>query len=173
MLEVAVERIAGEWEPLTDWEALAGKAVRAALAASPHGALIGAPLVVEVGVRLTDDAEVQALNRDYRGKDRPTNVLSFPLATAAELAAAALTDDGELLLGDIVLAAGVCAREAADKQVPLADHVAHLVVHGALHLLGYDHQGEADAIAMEALERAVLAGLGIADPYAGATDSEV
>lgn len=104
---------------------------------------------------LTDDPAVRRLNREFRGKDKPTNVLSFPAPA-----------NPEGLLGDIALAYGVTAREAAAGRKSLADHAAHLVVHGVLHLLGYDHETEAEAAIMEPLETAILAGLGIADPYA-------
>ena len=152
--------------PDTDWTALVVRAARAAVAATPHGELATSPALVEVSVRLTTDDEVHDLNRQYRGKDRPTNILSFPMIQPDLLDTVTTnTDDGEVLLGDLVLAHGVCAREAAEKGVSLADHVTHLVVHGTLHLLGHDHQGDAEADGMEELERDVLAGLGIADPY--------
>lgn len=109
----------------------------------------------EVSVLLTDDAAVRDLNDEFRGKDQPTNVLSFPA-----------TENPEGFLGDVALAYGVCAREAAEQGKALADHLQHLVVHGVLHLLGYDHEDDAEAEGMEALERTILAGLGIADPYA-------
>lgn len=105
-------------------------------------------------VLLTDDAAVQDLNARFRGKDRPTNVLSFPAAVSAAPH-----------LGDLVLAYGVCAAEAAAQGKSLADHLSHLTVHGVLHLLGRDHEAEAEAEAMEAEERAILASLGVADPY--------
>lgn len=165
MLDVALIR-EEDW-PEADWEGLARRAVAAALAASPHGEIAAAAYLAEVSVRLTGDDEVQALNRDYRGKDRPTNVLSFPMVQADLMDGLANSDDGEVLLGDIVLAHGVTAREAAEKGVNLADHAAHLIVHGTLHLLGHDHElGEDEAEAMEEMERAALAALGIADPYA-------
>jgi len=153
------------WPAATDWEALAARAATAALASSPHAAWIDAPFTVEISVRLTDNAEVQALNRDYRQKDTPTNVLSFPMIAPDLLDTLANTDDGEILLGDIILAHETCASEAGDKGISLIDHTTHLIVHGTLHLLGYDHQGEDDAGAMEQIERDVLASLGIADPY--------
>ena len=106
-------------------------------------------------------------NAAYRAKDKPTNVLSFPMVEADLLPAMTSCGGGEILLGDIVLAQGVCAAEAADKHIPVPVHASHLVVHGMLHLLGYDHEdGDAEAEAMEAIERAALASLGIADPYA-------
>jgi probable rRNA maturation factor len=165
---ILVEADAGEeWDSCTDWPALAERAVRSAVASSRHSALIDAELAVEVSVRFSDDNEVKALNAGYRGKDRPTNVLSFPMIDGDLLQSIAMADSGEVLLGDIVLANGVCAREAAEKNIPMKTHAAHLVVHGALHLLGYDHEtGDADAEAMEAVERHALAALGIADPYA-------
>lgn len=153
------------WAGATDWESLATRAATAALTATPYGALTTAIATVEISIRLTDDAEVQALNRDYRHKDAPTNVLSFPMIAPDLLDAIANTDDGEVLLGDIVLAHETCAREAGDKGIALPAHVAHLIVHGTLHLLGYDHQGQAEAEAMEQIERDVLASLGIANPY--------
>ncbi|NIJ08182.1 putative rRNA maturation factor [Sphingomonas vulcanisoli] len=159
--ETAVE---APW-PEGDWEDLASRAVLAALRASPHE-IIAASYLAEVSVRLTSDDEVQALNRDYRQKDKPTNVLSFPMVQADLLDSLDNNDDGEVLLGDIVLAHGVTAAEAADKGVTIAAHATHLIVHGTLHLLGYDHeQGEAEAEHMEEVERAALASLGIADPY--------
>jgi probable rRNA maturation factor len=105
-----------------------------------------------IAILLAADARLQALNSAFRGKDAPTNVLSFPGA-------------GEHL-GDIALALGVCAREAAEQGKTLAAHLQHLTAHGVLHLLGYDHETDAEAEAMEARERQVLAGLGVADPYA-------
>jgi probable rRNA maturation factor len=165
MIEVAVA-VEEPW-PAGDWDALAKRAVDAAIAASAHGLLLETPALVEVSLRFTRDGEVRTLNRQYRGKDKPTNVLSFPMVQPDLLVSVAEnSDDGEVLLGDIVLAHGVCAAEAADKGVPIEEHATHLVVHGMLHLLGHDHeQGEAEADAMEEIERAALATLGIADPY--------
>ncbi len=154
----------GEWDSRIDWAALADRSVRAAVAHSRHSSLAGAD--VEISVRFTSDDEVRTLNAAWRGKDKPTNVLSFPMFEAALLASLAGADGGEVLLGDIVLAEGVCAAEAMEKRIAVRDHAAHLVVHGMLHLLGYDHEhGEAEAAAMEAVERDALAALGIADPY--------
>ncbi len=159
----------------TNWDLLAQRAVTAALGQAAPGLLAvdGDDGAVEVAVRLTGDAEVHALNRDWRGKDRPTNVLSFPQLEDDALAAllAGTRPPGppgvlpEILLGDIVLAHETCAREAADKGIPLADHAAHLIVHGLLHLLGHDHQDDASAAAMETLETKILAKMGLADPY--------
>ena len=107
-------------------------------------------------VRLVDESEGRELNRDWRGKDYPTNVLSFP---------AELELEGEQWLGDLVICAAVVAREAGEQGKRRNDHYAHLTVHGVLHLLGYDHQSETEAAQMEDIERAILAGLKIADPY--------
>jgi probable rRNA maturation factor len=153
--------------PEGDWEALAARAVRAAIDASSHGDIAQGSYVAEVSVRLTSDEEVQTLNREYRQKDKPTNVLSFPMIQPDLLDTLDNSDDGEALLGDIVLAYGVTAREAEDKGVTIDEHATHLIVHGTLHLLGLDHElGEAEADAMEEIERAALATLGISDPYA-------
>ena len=116
-------------------------------------------VVGDVVVLLTDDAAVRDLNARFRDKDRPTNVLSFPAPETAEPH-----------LGDIVLAYGVCADEAAAQGKSLADHLSHLVVHGVLHLLGRDHEDDAEAEEMEAEEREILAGIGVADPYASEQD---
>jgi probable rRNA maturation factor len=154
------------WPDALDWEARAGEAVAASLALTPYAALADAAPLVEVAVRLTDDAEVQTLNRDFRGKDKPTNVLSFPQVQGDLLEGLANSDDGEILLGDIVLARETCTREAREKAISIADHATHLIVHGTLHLVGYDHIDDAGAAAMEAIEVKALASLGIANPYA-------
>lgn len=108
-----------------------------------------------VAVLLTDDEAVAELNAEYRRKAGPTNVLSFPAA-----------QNPEGFLGDLALAYGVCAREAEQQNKSLADHLQHLVAHGVLHLVGYDHMNEDEAADMEGLERRILAGLGVPDPYA-------
>jgi len=143
MIEVEVEDEA--WSAaLPDAEALVTAAAEATLAEG--GGVV---------VLLTGDDEVAELNQQFRRKAGPTNVLSFPAPP-----------NPEDHLGDIALAYGVCAREAAEQGKTLAAHLQHLVAHGVLHLLGYDHQTEAEAEAMEALERAILAGIGVSDPYA-------
>jgi probable rRNA maturation factor len=147
MIEIEVE--ADAWTAaLPEVERLVREAAEAVLR-SPEAARAG-----DVVVLLTDDASIRELNREHRGKDGPTNVLSFP---AAPFAAPHL--------GDVALALETCAREAAEQGKPLADHLQHLVAHGVLHLLGWDHQTEAEAEAMEAHERALLAALGRPDPY--------
>lgn len=158
--------IVATWQEGVDWADLGRRAVDAAIAQTPHAGLATAAPMVEIAVRLTDDAEVQGLNRDYRGKDRPTNVLSFPQYDSADFVMLANSDDEEILVGDIVLARETCEREAGERRISVADHAAHLIVHGTLHLLGYDHQDDASGDAMEALETKALATLGLADPYA-------
>lgn len=165
MLVVETDVVAGDW-PAADWPALMRAAVAAALAESPYADLADAPMAVEVAVRLSDDAEVHTLNRQYRDKDKPTNILSFPMLAPDMLVSLANSDDGEVLVGDLVLAAQTVVREAGEKGWSVADYVGHLVVHGTLHLLGYDHEtGDGDAGRMEALERAACARLHLPDPY--------
>ena len=125
-----------------------------------------ADAVAEVSVLLTDDEEIQTLNRDWREQDKPTNVLSFPAmeVQAGTLPVAEFTGQS-LALGDVALAYQTVALEAGTLGIPFGNHFDHLVVHGVLHLLGYDHQSGAEAELMEDLERQVLAGLGIPDPY--------
>ena len=128
-----------------------------------------------ISILLTDDAAIRELNRTWRGKDSPTNVLSFPATETAEGEVPEPEFAGvPLELGDIALAYETCARESGAQGKRFPDHVAHLVLHGVLHLLGYDHLDEDEAQRMEALEIRILAGLGIADPYvtelAGAID---
>ena len=118
-----------------------------------------------VSLLFTSDAEVRVLNREWRAKDKPTNVLSFPMIERPDLLVLA-PDGPPELLGDIALAFETCAREAAEKGVSLADHAAHLIVHGLLHLAGYDHETSTeDAAAMEAIEIKALAIMDIANPY--------
>lgn len=154
-----------EWDSNTRWDELAHSAATAAIAESAFPQLADGPRAVEISLRLAGDDEVRLLNAQWRGKDKATNVLSFPMAEGAELADAA-AEGPELMLGDIILAHGVCGREAEAKAVPIERHAAHLMVHGTLHLLGYDHQDEAQAADMEAREVRALARIGIADPYA-------
>ena len=135
--------------------ALAEAAAQAVLADSILSAA-GVPVIVELV--LTDDREQRQLNRTYRGKDAPTNVLAFTIGEPAPPGV-------PILLGDVVLAFETVTREAAAQRKPLADHLRHLVVHGVLHLLGFDHQGESEAAIMEAHEVAILRGLGVPDPY--------
>ena len=163
MIETAVMR-EDPW-PDVDWDMISQGAVTAALVASPQAALADTAASIEIAIRLTSDDEVHTLNRQYRQQDKPTNVLSFPMVQPDLIETLDDTDDGEVLLGDIVLAYGVCAREAAEKGVPLEHHTAHLIVHGVLHLLGHDHMNDVDADAMEAIERAAMASLGLHDPY--------
>ncbi len=140
-------------------EALVWRAAQAVLDA--HEDIEGHGIVI----LLADDDSVQALNRDFRQKDYPTNVLSFPSVISP-----GANPEGQI--GDIALAFGVCQREAAEQGKPLAHHLQHLVAHGVLHLLGYDHQDDGDAEAMEAFEREILAGLDIPDPYAETASDE-
>ncbi len=143
-------------DSLADCRQLAQRAVHQALASRPGPA----GQACEVSLALADDAKVRGLNRDYRGRDEPTNVLSFP-AQAGPPAAG----DGPWLLGDVVLARETLIREAADQNKSLSEHFAHLVVHGVLHLLGHDHMNESEADTMERLEAEALGRLGIPNPY--------
>lgn len=150
---------AENWNAHADSGAVVERAITAAAAAAR------APAGAEVAVMLTDDATIRTLNRDWRGIDKPTNVLSFPAAPQPGAGAGAPT-----MLGDIAIAYETTAREAEAEGKPFADHLSHLAVHGLLHLLGYDHETDAEAEVMEALERDILAGLDIADPYAEADE---
>ncbi|MDA8230825.1 MAG: rRNA maturation RNase YbeY [Magnetospirillum sp.] len=160
-IAVAIEHPA--WaEALPDVAGLCRRAAAATFAVAAGEAVAGRP--AEISVVLADDSLVQGLNRDWRGKDRSTNVLSFAALDGDD---APVVPGAPLLLGDVVLAFETCAAEAEREGKPLADHLSHLVAHGVLHLLGFDHEGDdADAEEMEAMEVAVLAGLGIPDPYA-------
>ena len=163
MLDIAIDADP-EWDSSSGWDSLVRRAAEAAIAESAFPQLASSPRAIELSVRLTGDDEVQALNAEWRGKDKPTNVLSFPQMETNEIGTAG-TDGPDLMLGDVVLAREVCEREAAEKAIPLEEHAAHLVVHGTLHLLGYDHHDDDSADDMESREVRALARLGIADPY--------
>jgi probable rRNA maturation factor len=147
--------------PTGDWEALTTRVAAALAQLTPE---LAHPRLC-ASLLFTSDAEVQALNREWRGQNKPTNVLSFPMLERAELLALAPEGPPELI-GDIALAFETCAREADEKSVPLEHHAAHLIVHGLLHLAGYDHETSPEhATKMEALEIKALAQMGIANPY--------
>ena len=152
---VEIAELSPLWRGLPEIEKMTERAIDASLAVSGIGLLDGA----EISVQLVDDAQIRALNAQWRGVDKATNVLSFPAAPAGKVAVAPL-------LGDIVLSFETAEREAAEEGKTLADHCVHLIVHGFLHLLGFDHEDAAEADRMEALETEILAKLGIADPYA-------
>ena len=162
-LEIALEADE-EWDSSRSWEQLVRAAAEAAIAESQFPELTRSERTIEISVVLTGDEQVRELNAKWRQKDKPTNVLSFPLAEDADLRAATVAGP-ELLLGDIVVAQGVCENEAEAKGITLADHATHLLVHGTLHLLGYDHHDDREAEDMEAREVRALARLGIASPY--------
>jgi len=151
-LDLLVE--AGDWLARSRLRSLANRAIRAAAQS-----VAGVPAEAEVCVVFTDDGHIRALNLRFRGQDKPTNVLSFPAAPQA----------GRFgqVLGDIVLALETIHREAQDQGLIFDGHLTHLIVHGFLHLLGFDHENDAEAGVMERLETAILVGMGIADPYAG------
>ncbi|CDO37304.1 rRNA maturation RNase YbeY [Novosphingobium sp. KN65.2] len=157
-LEIDIEE---PWPESTDWAELTERACAALGTVAPE---LANPRLI-TSILFTSDAEVHVLNREWREKDKPTNVLSFPMLERDQVLD--LTAEGPPeMLGDIALAFETCAREAAEKGVSVADHATHLVVHGLLHLAGHDHEiSDADAEAMEALETKALAQLGIADPY--------
>jgi probable rRNA maturation factor len=148
-------QVASDASDIPSDDAIRDWVLRAAAAAGMDGDFT-------VSIRVVDEDEMHALNRDYRDQDQPTNVLSFPAGEIDGL------PPGETpILGDLVVCAGVVMREAAEQGKAVADHWSHMVVHGTLHLLGYDHVSAPEAAAMEGLERDILAGLGIADPYIG------
>ena len=163
MLEIAVEADE-EWDSSRSWERLVRDAAEAAIAESAFPELASSSRSFELSVRLAGDEEVRVLNSEWRGKDRPTNVLSFPMLTENELRDANVAGP-EMLLGDIILARGICEAEAAEKGVSIDQHASHLLVHGTLHLLGYDHHDDREAADMEQREIRALGRLGIANPY--------
>lgn len=145
------------WEAAPDAEAVVRRAIsQASAVVDPNGP------AAEVAVLLCDDATIAALNAQWRGRDEPTNVLSFPALPAS----GPMVSDGAVHLGDIAIANETVVREAREQGRTVSAHLAHLAVHGFLHLLGYDHQTDSEAEHMEGLERAILAALGISDPYA-------
>jgi probable rRNA maturation factor len=150
--------VAEVWRTEPDVEAIIQRAI--AVAAEVANADVGE---AELAVLLTDDPGIQRLNSDWRGIDKPTNVLSFP---ATPSTGSSSNEDAPRLLGDIAIAYQTTRREAADEQKPFDHHLSHLAVHGFLHLMGYDHDRDDRAEAMETLEQAILAQLGIPDPYA-------
>ena len=162
-LEIALDADE-EWDSSDAWKPLVCKAAEAAISESAYPSITDSDRPIEISVTLTGDDQVRALNAKWRGKDKTTNVLSFPMADETDLSRATIAER-ELLLGDIVLAHGVCQHEAEEKGVPFQQHAMHLIVHGTLHLLGYDHERDEDAADMEAREVRALARLGIKNPY--------
>ncbi|MGH6746741.1 rRNA maturation RNase YbeY [Novosphingobium sp.] len=157
-LEIDIE---APWPAEADWADLAEAALEALVQVAPE---LDNPRLL-ASLLFTTDEEVHVLNREWRAKDKPTNVLSFPMLERADLLALA-PDGPPEMLGDLALAFETCAREAAEKGVPVEHHASHLIVHGLLHLAGLDHEiSDADAEAMEVLETKALALIGIADPY--------
>lgn len=165
MMEVDLE-ISDGWPAGIEWEELTDQAIRATVQTTPELAISR----LSVSILFAGDEVLQTLNREWRGKDRPTNVLSFPMLTRDELLALGAKGP-PVMLGDLALSHDTCAREAGEKGIALVDHASHLIVHGLLHLAGYDHEtGDENADEMERLEINTLALMGIANPYGGSEE---
>lgn len=175
-IEITIDDEADGWgATLPDYQDLCEKTLHYVLGHPELAPLMAAPIAdkkpIEVSIILTDDAGIQALNREYRGKDKPTNVLSFPQIEDWSAAPSATEERSALpvlILGDIVMARETIAREALEQNKSFEDHAVHMLVHSILHLLGYDHEIESEAEAMEALEIEILRGFGIKNPYQNA-----
>ena len=170
-LDISFSLEAGDWEAaVTDVEMLVEAAAHAAFEAAERPEILD-DATAEMSLVLADDALVQTLNRDYRDKDKPTNVLSFALLDGSDDSdddtddALAREEGMPILIGDVILAFETVQREAREQGKSIENHLTHLVIHGVLHLLGYDHQSDPDADRMERLETSILARMGIADPY--------
>lgn len=170
-LDISFSLEAGDWEAaVADVEQLVETAARAAFEAAERPEILD-DATAEMSLVLADDALVQTLNRDYRDKDKPTNVLSFALLDGSDDSDddtddVLARDEGmPILIGDVILAFETVRREAREQGKSIENHLTHLVIHGVLHLLGYDHQSDPDADRMERLETSILARMGIADPY--------
>jgi probable rRNA maturation factor len=161
MTAIDLQRHSPLWRAVPGAAAAARRAAKAAVA----GSGVAVHPAAQIAVALADDAMVRAANRDFRAKDRPTNVLAFPAVPPARIAAAPF-------LGDVIVAYETTAAEAEAEGRPLAHHLSHLVAHGVLHLLGYDHMTSAEAELMERCETLILASLGLPDPYAGSEPTE-
>ncbi len=164
MIEVDISAEA-TWGDESDWQELCETAIGAAIETSPSARLNALSAVISISIRFAENEEVQTFNRDYRQKDKPTNILSFPMLDADMLENAGHKDGDEILLGDMILAHEICMAEAQEKGITLPDHIRHLIVHGTLHLLGFDHIEAEEGDAMEALEVKALATLGLPNPY--------
>ena len=163
MTEIAIQMPCPHWAlSVPDAEALCRRAAAAALAAGLAEDDGIDPARAEISLVLADDDTVRALNRTWRDRDEATNVLSFAALDDDE---APLPEDGPILLGDVILAYQTTLAEAARDGLPFAAHLSHLVVHGVLHLLGWDHQDDGEADQMERLEGAIMQSLGLPDPY--------
>ncbi len=158
---IDVQRAAPAWKAVPRAAATARKAARRAIAMGGVPVLPGAVIAVS----LADDARVREANRAFRGKDAPTNVLSFPAVAPERIG-------GSLFLGDVILAYETVQAEAAAERKPIEDHLAHLVVHGVLHLIGHDHMTDDEAERMESLETTILKEIGVPDPYMEARTAE-
>jgi probable rRNA maturation factor len=155
MIDIDINTEAGDWPDEDTLRDIASQAASATMAELG----MASDVTTELSLLFTDDAHVQVLNREWRGKDKPTNVLSFPAFDTAP------GDPLPPMLGDVALALETVQREATLENKPFPHHLTHLIVHGLLHLLGYDHEVEDEAEEMEALERSILARLAIPDPY--------
>ncbi|MGL4637376.1 MAG: rRNA maturation RNase YbeY [Beijerinckiaceae bacterium] len=161
-VSVDVQRQSAAWKTISRVTGLARKAAKRALSMSGVAILPGA----EIAISLADDATVQASNKEWRAKDAPTNVLSFPSVPANRISRTPF-------LGDVILAFETVEREAITEEKPIEHHMMHLVVHGVLHVVGYDHMTKADAERMEALETLILASLAVPDPYGDTEPLEI
>lgn len=148
----------------TNFQNFVESMARTAFLSAEIGCLSQAKMI-DLSIVLTNDAEIQAINAEYRNKNTPTNVLSFPQLTPEEISGNTLNNNDFVPLGDVILSLETIIREAKEQHKELDGHIGHMIVHGVLHLLGYDHENEADAKVMETLETTILTGLGFEPPY--------
>lgn len=163
---IEIDLIKGQdWIDEDYWHDLSMAAALSALKHSDYKFILRLDHIVSISISLSDNDEVCALNKQYRGKDKPTNILSFPMLKRDELANIADSQIPEIMLGDLILAYSICDREAQSKNIELSDHFQHLIIHGILHLLGYDHIEDKDADMMQSIEIGALNDMGIGNPY--------
>ena len=153
------------WDKKVDWLSLAEVSILKSIKYSYYSNLIDSNKNVSISITLSDNHQLHSLNKEYRSKDRPTNILSFPLLDHTQLQTIEDYPTPEILLGDLILSYDMCNKEALEKNISIEHHYQHLIVHGILHLLGYDHIEDKDADIMQSIEIKALEILGIDNPY--------